>query len=158
MHRDAFNPTCENCHTIENPGGTDNTSFCSNSACHGNVWEHAGFDAPGLREVLMEQLPSEPTAEPISEDTALTFTDAIEPIFALRCISCHGPNNPLQDLNLTDYQSVLNGGVSGPAVSPGDPENSLVVIKMTGDEPHFAQLSPEELDLVVRWIAEGATE
>jgi nitrate/TMAO reductase-like tetraheme cytochrome c subunit/mono/diheme cytochrome c family protein len=158
MHRDVFNPSCENCHTIDNPGGTDNSSFCSNSACHGNVWEHAGFDAPRLREVLMEQLPPEPTEVPISEDTPVTFNDVIGPIFALRCSSCHGPNNPLQDLNLTDYVSVLLGGVNGPAVIPGDPENSLVVIKMKGDQPHFAQLSTEELNLVIRWIAEGATE
>ena len=159
MHRDVFDPSCENCHTTENPGGTDNTSFCSNSACHGNVWEHAGFDAPGLREVLMEQMPPEPTPAPLPEEgTPLTFNESIEPIFALRCGSCHGPTNPLQDLDLTSYQSILTGGVNGPSVIPGDPESSLVVIKMTGDQPHFAQLSPDELDLVIRWIAEGASE
>lgn len=159
MHRDVFDPTCENCHTTGNPGGTDNTTFCSNSACHGNVWEHAGFDAPGLREVLLEQLPPEPTLAPLPEEGApLTFSETIEPIFALRCGSCHGPINPLQDLDLTSYQSMLIGGVNGPAVIPGDPENSLVFIKMTGNQPHFAQLSPEELDLVIQWIAAGAPE
>ena len=158
LHRNVFDPTCENCHTTDNPGGTDNTSFCSNSACHGTVWEHAGFDAPGLREVLLEQLPPEPTPVPITDETPLTFTDTFGPLFTLRCSSCHGPNNPLQGLDLTDYNSVLVGGVNGPAIIPGDPENSLVVVKMTGDQPHFAQLSPEELDLVLRWIAAGAPE
>jgi nitrate/TMAO reductase-like tetraheme cytochrome c subunit len=159
IHRDVFDPTCENCHTVENPGGTDNTSFCSNSACHGNVWEHAGFDAPALREVLMEQMPPEPTPLPLPEEGApLTFTETISPIFALRCGSCHGPTNPLQELDLTDYQSIMVGGVSGPAVIPGDPENSLVVLKMVGEPPHFAQLSPDKLDLVIEWIAAGAPE
>jgi hypothetical protein len=46
MHREVFDTSCVNCHTTDDPGGTSNTSFCSNSACHGNVWEYAGFDAP----------------------------------------------------------------------------------------------------------------
>ena len=60
LHRDIFDNTCENCHNTDNPGGTDNTSFCSNTACHGNVYEQAGFDAPGLREILAEQIPPTP--------------------------------------------------------------------------------------------------
>ena len=32
---------------MDDPGGTSNTSFCSNSACHGNVFTYAGFDATG---------------------------------------------------------------------------------------------------------------
>jgi len=103
-------------------------------------------------------LPPEPTPVSITDETPLTFTDTFGPLFTLRCSSCHGPNNPLQGLDLTDYSSALVGGVSGPAVIPGDPENSLVVLKLNGDQPHFAQLSPEELDLVIRWIAVGAPE
>jgi len=159
LHRDVFDPTCENCHTTGNPGGTDNSSFCSNSACHGITWEYAGFDAPGLRQMLLEQLPPTPTPVPLPEEGApLTFTDTIGPLFTQRCSSCHGSDNPLQGLNLTDYQSILTGGASGPAVIPGDPEASLVVIKQTGPQPHFAQLTPEELDLVVQWISAGAPE
>ena len=61
LHRNVFDQTCSNCHTTNNPGGTDNTSFCSNSACHGSVWKYAGFDAPALREILQAQLPPTPT-------------------------------------------------------------------------------------------------
>ncbi len=64
MHRDVFDYTCENCHTIEDPGGISNTSFCSNSACHGSVFEYAGFDAPGLREIWLSQLPPPPPSPP----------------------------------------------------------------------------------------------
>jgi hypothetical protein len=32
LHRNAFDETCAACHTTENAGGTDNSSFCSNSA------------------------------------------------------------------------------------------------------------------------------
>ena len=47
-----FDQTCQACHDVSNPGGVDNTSFCSNSACHGIGWEYAELDAPGLAEVL----------------------------------------------------------------------------------------------------------
>ena len=46
IHNQVFDGTCQTCHTVENPGGKDNTSFCSNSACHGSSWNYAGFDAP----------------------------------------------------------------------------------------------------------------
>ena len=37
-------------------------------------------------------------------------------------------------------------------------ENSLLVQKQSGEQPHFGQLSPEELDLVIQWITSGAPE
>jgi nitrate/TMAO reductase-like tetraheme cytochrome c subunit len=158
LHRDAFDPTCSNCHTTENAGGTDNTSFCSNSACHGNVWEYAGFDAPGLREILLAQLPPEPSPEVEPEVKPLTYADSVGPLLELRCGSCHGETGSLQGLNLTSYQTTLQGGVSGPAIVPGDPENSLLLIKQTGEQNHFGQLSVEESELVSQWIAAGAPE
>jgi nitrate/TMAO reductase-like tetraheme cytochrome c subunit/mono/diheme cytochrome c family protein len=158
LHHDAYNDTCINCHSTENAGGTDNTSFCSNSACHGNVWEFAGFDAPALREILLAQLPPEPTPEAESEEKPLTFEATIGPLLVQRCGSCHGETGSLKGLNLTSYDAILQGGSGGPAISPGDPDQSLLVIKQSGEQNHFGQLSPEELELVRQWIATGAPE
>jgi len=155
LHRDIFDATCENCHTTGDPGGISNTSFCSNSACHGSAWEYAGFDAPGLREILLTQLP--PPSEPSTPTGALTFGDIIGPLFIERCGACHGAEG-IQGLNLTTYESTLAGGSSGPAIIPGDPDGSLIVLRLTGDQPHFAQLAPEELELVIEWIIAGAPE
>jgi nitrate/TMAO reductase-like tetraheme cytochrome c subunit/mono/diheme cytochrome c family protein len=157
LHHDAFNDTCANCHTTDNPGGTDNSSFCSNSACHGNVWEYAGFDAPGLREILMPQIPPTPTPLPEQPGASLTYDAVIGPLFQSRCGSCHGDGG-IQGLNLTTYKTALAGGVSGPAIVPGDPDSSLVVQKQTADKPHFSQLTPQELDRVIQWIEAGAPE
>ncbi|HJW89174.1 MAG TPA: c-type cytochrome domain-containing protein, partial [Anaerolineales bacterium] len=88
----------------------------------------------------------------------LTYTAAIQPLFETRCGSCHGPTGSLQGLDLTSYQTALKGGTGGPAIVPGDAENSLVVIKQSGAQPHFGQLAPEELDLVIEWIQAGAPE
>ena len=110
MHHDAFDDTCANCHTTENAGGTDNSSFCSNSACHGNVWNYAGFDAPALRQIVQEQLPPTPTPAPVQTGGALTYDDTIGPLFEARCGSCHGDGG-IKGLNLTTYQTAMSGGV-----------------------------------------------
>ena len=161
MHQEAFDESCANCHTTDNPGGNDNSSFCSNSACHGTAWEYAGFDAPGLREILISQLPPPPTPVPVptggSLTGLLTYEETIGPLLQIRCGSCHGDNG-IQGLNLTNYQAALAGGQSGPSILPGDPGNSLVVAKYAGEVPHFGQLSAQELELVIQWISEGAQE
>jgi len=157
MHHDAFDDSCANCHTTENAGGTDNSSFCSNSACHGNVWNYAGFDAPALRQIVQEQLPPTPTPAPVQTGGALTYDDTIGPLFEARCGSCHGDGG-IKGLNLTTYQTAMSGGVDGPVIVPGDPDGSLLVQKQQGELPHFGQFAPDELDLVIRWITAGAPE
>jgi len=157
LHRQVFDPTCSNCHTTGNPGGTDNTSFCSNSACHGSVWQYAGFDAPRLRQVLESQLPPTPTPSPIQAVGPLTYQNAIAALFQTRCVSCHGTAG-IQGLDLTNYQAALAGGRSGLAILPGDPQGSLLVQKQSGEQSHFGQLTPAELELVKEWIAAGAIE
>lgn len=159
LHRDVFDKSCGNCHDTADPGGTSNTSFCSNSACHGSAWEYAGFNAPKLREILREQLPEvaeTPEVEPGSQP--LTFEGAIGRLLEARCSACHGSAGGFQGLDLTSYTSMIEGGASGPAIVPGDPDASLLVVKQTGEQPHFGQLSPEELELVIGWIAAGAPE
>ena len=64
----------------------------------------------------------------------------------------------MNGLNLTTYQTLMTDGIDGPAVTSGNPDNSLLVQKVAGAQPHFAQLTPQELDLVKKWIAAGAPE
>lgn len=157
MHRDVFDHTCQNCHTTDDPGGINDTSFCSNSACHGNVWEFAGFDAPGLREVLAEQLPP-PVPEPeIDVGGTITFESPVGPILNLRCGSCHGVGG-LGGLNLTTYDGTFAGGESGAVIQPGDPDNSLLILKQMGEQAHFSQFTSDELNIVIDWIKNSAPE
>jgi len=189
LHHSVFDQTCQNCHTTDDPGGTSNTSFCSNSACHGNVFEYAGFDAPALREILLDQIsevalpvveeiessevdtspPSDteenqtdelqplPTEEGPQQEVLLTYNDAVGPLLIERCGSCHG-ENAMMGLDLTSYQTMMQGGENGPVIIVGDPTESLLILKQSGPQPHFGQLSPEELELVTEWIAAGAPE
>jgi nitrate/TMAO reductase-like tetraheme cytochrome c subunit len=155
LHRDIFDPTCANCHTTGDPGGTSDSSFCSNSACHGVKWEYAGFDAPKLREILRDQIPT--PAPTISAAGPLTFEATIGPLLQARCGACHGEQG-IQGLNLTDYAAAMRGGESGPAIVPGDPQASLLVQIQRSQLGHFGQLSSTELELVEAWIAAGAPQ
>ncbi|MDH5507132.1 MAG: NapC/NirT family cytochrome c [Anaerolineae bacterium] len=159
LHRDVFDSTCENCHSVGNPGGTDNTSFCSNSACHGSVWTYAGFDAPALHQLLLAQIPSlvedeEPTA---SHDQSLTYNGIIGALFAKQCTTCHGADS-VQGLDLRTYTGTMNGGDSGPMIVSGDPLASLLVQVHSGEETHYVNFSTQELVWVIEWIFNGAPE
>jgi len=173
LHRDAFDASCSNCHNTANAGGTDNSSFCSNSACHGSSWTFAGFDAPGLREILLAQLPRPtPTQAPTPTPPAPavtgtpgtpaapagpTYEASMAPLFQARCAMCHGENGQ-KGLNLTTYATAMKGGTDGPAILAGDPAGSLLIQKQSGAQPHFGQFTPDELKLTTAWIEAGAPE
>jgi predicted CXXCH cytochrome family protein len=81
QHHNAFDKTCSVCHDTANAGGTDNSSFCSNSACHGTKWKFAGLDAPGILEV------SHPTQSIASQAAPIPH-----PVAGREdCLVCHGP-------------------------------------------------------------------
>jgi len=149
-HSKAFDASCSNCHTTANPGGVDNRSFCSNSACHGSSWEYAGFNAPGLATILgIYQV----TAPPLLEDFTGEPTYAIlQPLFVQQCSACHG-QNPTNGLRVTDYDSLLVGSDSGPVVVAGDAKGSKIIKVLT--DGHFAQVSDHQIDLLKTWIANG---
>lgn len=156
LHNQVFDNTCANCHTTEDLGGTSDTSFCSNSACHGSVYPYAGFDAPALREILKDQLPPQPEAPPPAPVEGEPAFDAnIGPLFASKCTACHGATASA-GLNLSTYADAIKGGDNGPVILPGDSAGSKLVEVQRGT--HFATFLEEELELVIQWIDAGAPE
>jgi hypothetical protein len=142
---------------VEDPGGISNTSFCSNSGCHGENWEFVGFNAPKLREVLSTMLPK-PTPEPttpVNPDEIESYSQ-ISNLFT-KCKDCHSAGG-MVGVNLSSYQEIMKGGDNGVIVIPGDAANSLLVLIQSGEQPHFAQFSPQELELIIAWINKGAKE
>ena len=156
LHNKVFDATCANCHKTDDPGGTSNTSFCSNSACHGNVFTFAGFDAPKLREILQAQLPTpQPTVAPAPITGTPTFSANIGPMFASKCAACHGAT-PALGLSFLTYAGAMKGSENGPVILPGDSATSKLVIIQSAT--HFANFSPEELAIIKQWITAGAPE
>ncbi len=148
-HRFEFDGTCEGCHDVSNPGGSDDSSFCANSGCHATEWKFAGLDAPAvvaLTNKLDGDLPTYP-------ESPLTWDDLIGPIVQERCVACHGGT---AGLYLDSYEGALAGGNLGPAILPGNPAESLLVKLQRNGHPN--SLSPRELEWVEKWIEAGAPE
>jgi mono/diheme cytochrome c family protein len=157
LHDSSFNATCSNCHTTADAGGTSNTSFCSNSACHGTDFTYAGFDAPALRAILQSQLPAAtpaPTLAPVIGTP--TFNANIQPIFAAHCTVCHSGPGATAGLDLSSYTGTMKGSENGAVIVPGNSAGSKLVQVQSGQ--HFATLSIEELELVKQWIDANAPE
>lgn len=106
QHRFEFDETCADCHDVSNPGGTDNTSFCSNSGCHATEWEFVGLDAPAIRAMVAPpRVPGsgepEPIPHPIGPRTDCTLCHAEEAVIPAPedhanydetlCTFCHEP-------------------------------------------------------------------
>ena len=161
LHHLVFDATCSSCHTTSDPGGSSNTSFCSNSACHGVSWEYAGFDAPALRETILDQLPApEPAddAQEYPEDPEdLSFLQHIQPILIARCGVCHAVSTQA-GLDFSTYASLLAGNENGVVIIAGDPANSPILTKTIETGSHFSSFSAEEVRVISDWIAAGAKE
>jgi cytochrome b subunit of formate dehydrogenase len=101
---------------------------------------------------------TQPTTDsaPSAPVSALTWEGSIGPLLQAKCGTCHGAG-ALGGLNLTTYADAMRGGVSGPAIIPGDSANSLLVIKQEAGG-HPGQLTPEEIAQVIEWIDAGALE
>lgn len=111
-----------------------------------------------------------PTCEIVDSDpdTDVGFNDVMATVFRGFC-GCHvdegGVGMTIGGLDLRTLESALAGGRRGGAddVVPGDPCASNMVGKITGDPPFGspmpfsrAPLTPENQQLVIDWIAEGA--
>ena len=159
LHNQVFDATCANCHSTEDAGGTSNTSFCSNSACHGNSFTYAGFDAPALRELLADQLPkpdaSAPVVAPLAAGEAPTYTAHIAPILSA-CTQCHNQDVASAGLDLSSYAGLMAGADNGVVISAGKSANSLLVEIQS--KQHFMNMAPEHLEIFKAWIDAGALD
>ncbi|HLC05080.1 MAG TPA: cytochrome b/b6 domain-containing protein [Anaerolineales bacterium] len=94
------------------------------------------------------------TPQPI---TAVTWDEGIGAVFQSKCGACHGGPSGLGGLDLSSYAGITAGEGNGPAIVPGDPEASMLVVKQS-EGSHPGQLSGDELALVRQWIEAGAPE
>jgi len=86
--------------------------------------------------------------------------DDVGPIFAGNCSGCHSGPNARAGLDLSSYMSALNGGNNGAVLLSGDPENSVLMWRITGQvTPQMPRggtpLPDEEIEMIRAWIAGG---
>ncbi|MFM9061408.1 MAG: DUF1553 domain-containing protein [Pirellula sp.] len=87
------------------------------------------------------------------------FAAAAE-VLERNCLNCHAGSRPKGALGLESLDAMLKGGDSGPAIVAGDPSKSILLDYVQGDEPQMPKtgkrLSSQEIQLLNRWIAQGA--
>ena len=89
------------------------------------------------------------------------FTDRVRPLLDLRCVSCHGPAKVKGGLRLDSREALLKGGDTGPAVVPGQPDQSLLIDAVLHSKKELAmppkeKLTTNDVAVLARWIREGA--
>ena len=63
-----------------------------------------------------------------AKETAADFFEArIRPVLIRACYSCHGSDKAENGLRVHSREALLSGGERGPALIPGDANNSLLI-------------------------------
>jgi len=91
------------------------------------------------------------------------FVERIEPLLKQYCYECHSHASGKMKggLTLDSRSGWAEGGESGPAIVPGEPEKSLLVSAIRHESlemPPTGRLADEQITDVVRWIHEGAKD
>lgn len=99
------------------------------------------------------------TAPALSSD----YLRDVKPLLEHKCYACHGAFKQQANLRLDTTAGLKLGGDSGSPVSPGNPNDSLLIDVLTGEAGYRmppanegTPLAQEEIGLVRQWIAEGA--
>ena len=104
--------------------------------------------------------------ETLPPDKKVSFTKDVLPALQRNCLACHNKSETEGELILESVQSVLDGGDSGPAIIPGDAEESLLfqvathvtepIMPPLDNDVGAKPLSPRQLGLLKSWIDQGA--
>lgn len=96
---------------------------------------------------------------------AVSYYKQVRPIFQAKCQGCHQPAKPNGKYVMTVFDRMLAGGESKEkAIVAGKPAESYLIEQITpvGGKAAMPQdkppLSAAEIDLVTRWISQGAND
>lgn len=96
-----------------------------------------------------------------AEDDTNYLAD-VKAVLKNKCYSCHGGLNQESGLRVDTVELMLEGGDSGPAIEPGSPLTSLLIERIATEDidermpPDGEPVTPEQIERISRWIAEGA--
>ncbi len=184
---DIYQEVCAQCHGINGEGGvgpslsdrmfqansTDQALFDSISKGHpatamigwGEILSEAQINelVNFIRQIKESGDSSTPqsTETPASPETSQppTFAKDVMPILKEKCIICHGS---LGGWDASRYDTLMNSGDNAPVVIPGDPDNSLLALKILGEQtegtvmPPPGRMSDDDIQVILDWIKNGA--
>src|SRR5687768_3200824 len=99
----------------------------------------------------------------LAADKEVDFALHVQPILAAKCIKCHGSGKASGGIAFNTRDRALAAAESGePAIVPGKPMESELLKRVSSTDdsvrmpPEGKPLSAAEIDVLGRWIAEGA--
>ena len=100
---------------------------------------------------------------PCPARSAVSYQREVLEIFRAECLACHNEDDKQGELDLSTYKALLEGGISGSVIEPGDPDESLLYrlvahLDQPSMPPETPKLARESLNLIKQWISEGAIE
>ncbi|MFO0869616.1 MAG: DUF1549 domain-containing protein, partial [Pirellulales bacterium] len=98
-------------------------------------------------------------AEPTTAQTEF-FEKKIRPVLVERCFECHAEDAQEGELRVDSLAALLRGGSRGPAIRPGDPQRSLLVVAVGHGEtlqmPPKRKLPASQIADLAEWVRQGA--
>ena len=99
---------------------------------------------------------------PVAAKVTADFSRDIQPLFAVRCVKCHGAEKQEGGLRLDAKLPAMTGGDSGKVIEPGKSAESRLIHLVSGLErdnpmpPKGVPLTVYEIGLLRAWIDQGA--
>ena len=94
------------------------------------------------------------------------FSRDVLPVLSANCFACHGPDEHERqgELRLDLQADAKKLRKDQAAIVPGQPDQSLIIARMTSTDPDLVmpppksrkKVTPEQIDVIRRWISEGA--
>jgi hypothetical protein len=88
------------------------------------------------------------------------FDTRVAPILTKRCLGCHNQELKNGNISFLDRDSLLKGGSRGPAVVPGKPGASVLIVALRHEGelqmPPGPKLPAKEIAVLTEWIGRGA--
>jgi hypothetical protein len=95
---------------------------------------------------------------------AVDYLQDVKPLLKHKCYACHGALKQQAGLRLDTAARLIAGGDSGAAITPGKPDESLLLGVITGEvgfqmppANEGAPFTEDEVRLICEWIADGAS-
>lgn len=99
-------------------------------------------------------------AAPPESNADTLFENQIRPLLVENCIKCHGDKKAESSLRLDSRAALMQGGDNGPAIKPGNPKESLLVLVVSHQNdiemPPEGELSGDQVAVLEKWIEAGA--
>jgi len=88
------------------------------------------------------------------------FEKKVRPLMVTHCLECHSGDEPEGQLSMESLGGLLTGGLRGPALVPGKPDQSLLVTAIRHNEelkmPPKRKLPTTERAILTSWVKRGA--